>query len=133
MDTHYNPNRKIYESDFIDFFDQQAYLEKQRWCTTRELTDRLKIMHSATIDILFRKVDAGTNEERRSYTLRQHYEAVQDMATVLKDRNALPAEFEPFVLNIDELPWNRHETPDPTLCAPCCQETEPQAPMLALE
>ncbi len=124
MDTHYNPNRKIYESDFLDSFRQQDFLEKQRRHTTGELVHFLNSLHSAITDILFRKIDANIDEEIRSYTLRQRYEALQDVATVLKERNELPNEFEPFVLNIDELPWNRHGTTDPTPRTPCCQKTE---------
>lgn len=125
MDTHYNPNRKIYESDFLDSFHQQDYLEKQRGCTTGELVHFLKRLHSAITDILFRKTDADIDEERRSYTLRQRYEALQDVATVLKERNKLPSEFEPFALNVDELPWNCYGTTNPTPCPSGSDEIEP--------
>ncbi len=110
MDTHYNPNRKVYESDFLNAIRQQDYLEKRRSDTTSDLVHHLKDIHSTITDALFRKIDEDMDEGRRSYTLRQRYEALQDMSTVLKERNELPNEFEPFALNTDELPWNRHGT-----------------------
>lgn len=125
MDTHYNPNRKVYESDFLDAIGQRDYLEKQRCYSTSDLVYHLKAVHNTIADVLFRRTDENMDEARRSYTLRQRYEALQDMSTVLKERNELPNEFEPFVLNIDELPWNRHGTTDPTSCPSGSDETEP--------
>lgn len=125
MDTHHNPNRKIYESDFLDAIGQREYLEKQRSYTTSDLVHHLKTSHNTITDVLFASTDKNTDEKRRSYTLRQHYELLQDMSTVLKERDELPNEFEPFVLNIDELPWNRHGTTDPTPCPSSSDETEP--------
>ena len=108
MDTHYNPNRKVYESDFLNAVEQRAYLEGQRCSSTSDLVYHIQIVHDMIVDILFRRTDENMDEERRSYTLRQRYEALQDISTVLKERDELPNEFEPFALNIDELPWNRH-------------------------
>lgn len=125
MDTHYNPNRKIYESDFLNSFHQQDFLEKQRRYTTGELVHFLKSLHSAITDTLSRRIDAHVNEERRSHTLRQRYEALQDVATVLKERNKLPSEFEPFALNVDELPWNCYGTTNSTPCPSGSDEIEP--------
>ena len=125
MDTHYNPNRKVYESDFLNAIEQRNYLEKQRSYTTSELIYHLKAVHNTINNILFRKTDKDTNEERRSYTLRQRYEALQDTATILKERNELPNEFEPFVLSIDELPWNCYGTTNPTPCPSGSDEIEP--------
>ena len=125
MDAHYNPNRKVYESDFLDAIGQRDYLEKQRCYSTSALVYHLKAVHNTIADVLFRRTDANMDEARRSYTLRQRYEALQDMSTVLKERGELPNEFEPFALNTDELPWNRHRTTDPTPCPSGSDETEP--------
>ena len=108
MDTHYNPNRKVYESDFLSAIGQRGYLRELKECATSTLIHALKGIHSTIVDILFRRTDENMDEERRSYTLRQRHEALQDISTVLKERDELPNEFEPFALNIDELPWNRH-------------------------
>lgn len=113
MDTHYNPNRKIYKSDFLDPIAQRDYLEEQRSYTTGKLVYQLKGFHNTITDTLSRKINANANEEDRSYVLRQLYESVQDIATILKERDELPIEFEPFVLNIDDLPWNRYRAADP--------------------
>lgn len=125
MDTHYNPNRKVYESDFLDAIGQRDYLEKRRSDTTSELIYRLKAVHNTINNILFRKTDKDMGEGRRSYTLRQPYEALQDLATILKERNKLPSEFEPFALNVDELPWNCYGTTNPTPCPSGSDEIEP--------
>ena len=125
MDTHYNPNRKVYESDFLDASGQQRCLEIYRDCATSALIRHLKDIHNTITNDLFRRTEGNMDEERRSYTLRQWYEALQDMSTVLKERDELPNEFEPFVLNIDELPWNRHGTTDPTPRPSGSDETEP--------
>lgn len=114
MDTHYNPNRKVYESDFLNAVEQRDYLERQRCSSTSDLVYHVQVMHDTIADILFRRTDENMDEERRSYTLHERYETLQDISTVLKERDELPNEFEPFVLNIDELPWNRHGTTDPT-------------------
>ena len=108
MDTHYNPNRKVYESDFLGVIEQQDCLEKQRSYTTSRLIYLLKAVHNRITDLLFRRTNENMDESHRSYTLRQRHEALQDISTVLKERDELPNEFEPFALNIDELPWNRH-------------------------
>ncbi len=124
MDTHYNPNRKVYESDFLDAIGQRKYLETQRCFPTSALVYHLKAVHNTIADVLFRRTYGNIDEKRKSDTLRRRYEALQDMSTVLKERNELPNEFEPFVLNIDELPWNRHGTTDPTPCPSGSDETE---------
>ncbi len=108
MDTHYNPNRKVYESAFLSAIGQRDYLKKLKECATSTLIHALKDIHSTITDVLFRRTDKETDEEFRSRTLRQQYEALQDVSTVLKERDKLPNELEPFALNIDELPWNRH-------------------------
>ena len=38
------------------------------------------------------------------------YEALEDIATILKDRGRLPEKFNEYALNVDELPWKKSLT-----------------------
>lgn len=38
------------------------------------------------------------------------HEALEDMATVLKDRGCLPEKFNEYALDVDELPWKKSLT-----------------------
>lgn len=106
MDTYYNPNRKVYESEFLTLHGQHQYLLNRRHDPIQTSLYDLKQSHRGITRLLFKPESDPHKERERINSLRRQYETVQDLATVLKDRNALPVEFEPFVLNTQDLPWN---------------------------
>lgn len=72
MDTYYNPNRKVYESDFLNTAGQRDYLERYRDCATSTLIHNLNATHTPKIDNL--KLEAAAyilkrrNQGRETYS-----------------------------------------------------------------
>lgn len=107
MDTYYNPNRKVYESEFLTLHGQRQYLLSRQHDSVQTSLYALEHTHRGITRLLFKPESDLHEEKERIKALRSRYETVQDLATILKDRDALPVEFESFVLNTQDLPWNK--------------------------
>lgn len=90
------------ESEFYTADKQLEWLERQNALPNEELLDILKLIHKYLFHNVF--IDPQTSESGKEDNRRRN-EAIEDLATILESRGALPPEFGDYVLNPQELPW----------------------------
>ena len=84
---------------------------QRKWMYDRhgETTERLMIMFLRIHERLFHDTlinPKGVSPEDNQ----RHHEALEDLATILKDRGCLPEKFSEYALDVDELPWKKSLT-----------------------
>ena len=94
--------RSVIKSEFFSDVGQLEWLEKKNAPSDEELLETLKRIH----EYLFRNVfiTPQTSESGKEGNRRRN-EAIEDLATILLSRGALPPQFEAYALDPQELPW----------------------------
>lgn len=90
------------KSEFFTDADQLEWLEKHNAHSNGDLIEQLEVIHKNLFHDVF--IDPQTSENGKVENRRRN-EAVEDIATILKSRDALPPEFEAYALDPQELPW----------------------------
>lgn len=90
------------ESDFYTDVEQLEWLEKQNARSNEELIEVLELTHKNLFHGVF--IDPQTSEEGKEDNRRRN-EAIEDLATILLSRGALPPQFEVYALDPQDLPW----------------------------
>lgn len=100
--------RSVIKSEFFTDDQQLEWLEKQNAYFNEELIDLLEYTHKILFHNVFiaPKTSEGAKEDNR-----RRNEALEDVATILKGRGALPPEFEAYALDPQELPWKPQTLP----------------------
>ena len=93
------------KSASFDEVDQHTWMIDLHGQSTEELMSTFRQVHERLFHDTF--IDPRgvppENSQRR-------YEALEDIATILKERGCLPEEFEAYALDVDELPWKKSLT-----------------------
>lgn len=99
--------RSVTESEFFTDVEQLKWLGKQNTLPNGDLIRLLEMFHRQLFHSVF--IAPQTSEGGKEDNRRRN-EAVEDLATILKSRGALPPEFEAYALDPQELPWKRFPT-----------------------
>lgn len=94
--------RSVIKSEFFSDVEQLEWLERQNALPNEELLETLKLIHKYLFHNVF--ITPQTSESGKEDNRRRN-EAIEDLATILESRGALPPEFGGYVLNPQELPW----------------------------
>ena len=94
--------RSVIESEFFSNVEQLEWLERQNALPNEKLLEILKSTHKNLFHNVF--IVPKTSEKGEENNRRCN-EAIEDIATILESRGALPPEFGGYVLNPQELPW----------------------------
>lgn len=94
--------RSVIESEFFTDAGQLEWLEKQNALSNGELIEILESIHKNLFHDIF--IDPVTTDEGKEDNRRRN-ETVEDLATILLSRGALPPQFEAYALDPQELPW----------------------------
>lgn len=94
--------RSVTKSEFFTDADQLEWLKKLNAHSNERLIEDLKGVHARLFHDVF--VVPQTSEHGREANRRRN-EAIEDIATILKGRGALPPQFKAYALDPQELPW----------------------------
>lgn len=97
--------RSVIDSAFYDSREQRDWLIDRNGESTGELLCLLEQTHERMFLDVFVDRTASTMDDTR-----RRYEAVEDIATILKDRGILPSKFDGYVLDPENLPWKTSPT-----------------------
>lgn len=96
--------RSVTKSEFFTDADQLEWLKKRNAHSNEYLIENLKRVHARLFHGVF--IVPQTSEHGKADNRRRN-EALEDIATILEDRGALPPEFEAYALDPQELPWKK--------------------------
>lgn len=93
------------ESAFFNEGEQYEWMFDRHGESTEELMSLFRQVHERLFHDTFIDPRGVLPEDNQ-----RDYEALEDIATILKDRGCLPEEFNGYVLDVDELPWKKSLT-----------------------
>ena len=94
--------RSVMESTFYSGGQQHRWLFAQHGASSEELMSTFRNIHRQLFHDTFINPRGASPEDNQC-----QYEALEEIATILKDRGCLPEEFSEYALNVDELPWKK--------------------------
>ena len=89
--------RSVIESEFFSNVEQLEWLERQNALPNEELLEELKSAHKNLFHDVFIVPQTSENGKEDN---RRCNEAIEDIATILESRGALPPEFGGYVLTL---------------------------------
>ena len=93
------------KSAFFEEGDQREWMFDCHGESTERLMGRFRRIHERLFHDTFIAPRGVLPEDSQ-----RRYEALEDIATILKDRGRLPEKFSEYALDVDELPWKKSLT-----------------------